>query len=219
VGGTVRLEGSFALLVGIACLGARPAAGADEAPGVSSSVLGRAVYARAYSEDSEGLGGNSVSANTPRRWPGTAPAKPEVVVLVEPTTRCEVEGRVGMRVVVLNATKERVAFSAQDAMLDLVQEAREPGTGEWRPIEYMPRSWCGNSYHQVFLGPGECWEVAAPRYTGELRAQLRFKLTISRGEKGPVEVFSAPFEGSVNPGQFLNKQGHRPTNVMDPYDE
>jgi hypothetical protein len=208
----------LALLVGIMGWGARPAAAADEAPVVSSSVMGRAVYASAYSADSEGLGGHAVSKNTPRPWTGQAPPAPGVVVLVEPATRSEVGRRVGMRVVVLNATEARVAFSVQDSMLDLVQEALEPGTGEWRPIEYMPRSWCGNSYHTVFLGPNECWEVAAPRYAGELKTQLRFRLTISRrGE--PARVYSVPFEGSVNPGQFLTKQGHRPTNLMDPYDE
>lgn len=202
---------TFALFVGLASV---PARAADEAPVVSSSVMARAVYARAYSEDSEGIGGHSVSKNTPRRWSGPAPATPGVVVLVEPTTRSEVVGRVGMRVVVLNATGRRVAFAAQDSMLDLVQEACEPGTGEWRPIEYLPRSWCGNSYHTVFLGPNECWEVAAPRYAGAVKTQLRFRLRID----GEI-VYSAPFEGSVNPGQFLTKQGHRPTNLMDPYDE
>jgi hypothetical protein len=197
--------------LGLAC----PAWAADEAPVVSTTLMSRAVYARAYSEDTEGLGGNATSKNVPRPWTGPAPEKPAVVVLVEPTTRSEVEGRVGMRVVVVNATGKRVAFSAQDAVLELVQEACEPGTGEWRPIEYTPRSWCGNSYHTVFLNPGECWEVAAPRYTGEVPTQLRFRLRIGRDET----VYSAPFDGSVNPGQFLNKQGHRPTNVMDPYNE
>ena len=46
----------------------------------------------------------------------------------------------------------------------------------------MPRSWCGNSYHTIFLEPGECWEVAAPRYAGAEPTELRFRLTMKLGD-------------------------------------
>jgi hypothetical protein len=43
--------------------------------------------------------------------------------------------------------------------------------------------------------------------------KLRFVLM---GEK---LVYSNEFEGSVNPEQFAIKQGHTPTNIMDPYND
>jgi len=80
----------------------------------------------------------------------------------------------------------------------------------------VPRSWCGNSAHQVFLAPGERWRLVAPRYEeGGLPALLRFRL--ARRDQEPL--LSEPFPGAVDPAQFGEKQGHSPQSLMDPYDE
>ncbi len=55
-----------------------------------------------------------------------------------------------------------------------------------------------------------------PRYKGELKTNLRFRLI--RGGKED-DLFSNEFEGSVNPDQFTKKEGHQPTDVMDPYND
>jgi len=78
-------------------------------------------------------------------------------------------------VFLVNTTKEQVTFSASDSRLYIVQEALDRDS-KWKPIEYLPSSWCGNSYHHVFLGANEYWEFAAARYTGEFKTRLRFRL-------------------------------------------
>ena len=116
----------------------------------------------------------------------------------------------GTKLLLINATKEKVAFPAQDSRLYIIQEAKDEN-GEWRPIEYLPSSWCGNSYHQVFLEPNKYWSFTAPRYGGSFKTKLRFKL------EGDNPIYSNEFEGSINKEQFSIKQGHHPTSIMDPY--
>jgi hypothetical protein len=53
----------------------------------------------------------------------------------------------------------------------------------WRDIEYIPSSWSGNSYHQVFLGKNEYWEFEAPLYDGAMKTKLRLKLLYKRNVK------------------------------------
>ena len=87
--------------------------------------------------------------------------------------------------------------------------------GEWQAIEYLPGSWCGNSYHSVYLKPKHYWSFVAPRYSGSIQTELRFKLQLS-----PEQIlYSETYVGGVQPEQFELKQGHQPTNLMDPYTE
>jgi hypothetical protein len=120
----------------------------------------------------------------------------------------------GFRLLLVNRTGNTINIPSCDNRLAIVQQGLE-GEGLWRPIEYLPSSWCGNSYYSVTLPSGHYWEFAAPRYKGTIKTTLRFVLTI----EGQNPIFSNEFEGSVNPGQFTRKQGHNPTNLMDPYDE
>lgn len=36
---------------------------------------------------------------------------------------------------------------------------------------------------------------------------------------GNSPLYSNEFEGSINPEQFTEKEGHNPTDLMDPYNE
>jgi hypothetical protein len=101
----------------------------------------------------------------------------------------------GFRLLLINRTGKETAFQASDSLLSIVQEAKDP-MGKWRPVEYIPSSWCGNSYHRVFLPNDRYWEFAAPRYSGPYRTKLRFVL------KGEPDLVSNEFEGSVDPAQF-----------------
>lgn len=118
----------------------------------------------------------------------------------------------GLRLSLLNGTQEKLAFSAQDSRLYIIQEAKTTDD-IWKHIEYLPSSRCGNSYHQVYLPPNHGWSFSAPRYVGNLKVKLRFKLC---GGKKAV-IYSNEFDGSINPEQFKIKQGHKPTSLMDPY--
>lgn len=68
------------------------------------------------------------------------------------------------------------------------------------------------------MGPRQFWSFNVARYVGEFKTTLRFKITDDR-KGGGAAVCSNEFEGSVNPKQFTEKEGHTPTGVMDPYDD
>src|SRR5688500_11302216 len=121
----------------------------------------------------------------------------------------------GLMVRLINTTGEPVSFSASDSRLYIIQEAIDRD-GKWKPVEYLPSSWCGNSYHNIFLGPNEYWDFAAPRLNGIQKTRLRFRLQASNRDKAAF-VYSNEFDGGVNPKQFTVEQGHTPTNIMDPY--
>jgi hypothetical protein len=90
--------------------------------------------------------------------------------------------------------------------------------GQWRDIEYIPSSFCGNSYHRVFLAPGQYWQLSVPAYTGEQPTLLRAKLLVNgRFSKQPKPVYSNVFAGSINPAQFWQRPGYSPQDIMDPY--
>ncbi|HSU55177.1 MAG TPA: hypothetical protein VLT36_14055 [Candidatus Dormibacteraeota bacterium] len=120
----------------------------------------------------------------------------------------------GFRLLLVNRTTTATNFPSCDNRLDIIQEAMQPD-GHWRPVEYLPSSWCGNSYSHLTLPAGYYWEFAAPRYTGKLRVPLRFVLNI----KGDEPIYSEIFVGWINQEQFTQKEGHNPANLMDPYDQ
>jgi hypothetical protein len=192
---------------------ADPADPVDPANVFESQVMLRG-YCHAYSQGSEGLGGYWASPNLPRS--GAHEGVEGLALVVQPHAVTEFQGGAGMTLWLVNASGARVGFSASDSRLSLVQEVRtEEG---WRPIEYLPSSWCGNSYHVVFLEDDEHWQFAVPRYAGPVEAELRFRLTGIRGYE-VEEIVSAPYRGGYHPSQLSDKQGHTPTNVMDPYDD
>lgn len=166
--------------------------------------------------DWKALGGFWKSDNLPknaRRDLGYV--RDEVYLLAKPDQLTDFRGHTGMTVLLINGTNRRQAFNASDSRISIVQEAKDED-GAWKPIEYLPSSWCGNSYHRVFLGRDQYWAFAAPKYEGSMPTTLRFSLRMA-GRDEPI--VSNEFEGSVNPEQFKEKQGHTPTNIMDPYDE
>src|SRR5262245_38375971 len=145
-------------------------------------------------EDKAAFGGFGPSDNFPRPR-GDEPLGEEGKVALVASTDGE-----GLRLRLVNRTEQVVAFDACNSCLFLVQEA-QTSTGEWRPVEKVPTSWCGNSYHRVFLEPDEYWEVAAPRSRGSLKTKLRFRLEAT--EHGAAPLYSNEFEGSVNLRQFV----------------
>ena len=102
----------------------------------------------------------------------------------------------------------------------MVMQARNPD-GQWKDIEYTPRSWCGNSYHQIALEPGSYWTFTAAKYSGEIKTTLRIRLTYidPSDEKSALIAYSNEIEGSINPAQFWNKRAYSPNGIMDPYFE
>ena len=62
--------------------------------------------------------------------------------------------------------------------------------GIWSDIEYIPNSWCGNSYHEICIDKGEFWEFPSLQFKGRHKTKFRYKLI--RGDK---DLFSNEIDG------------------------
>jgi hypothetical protein len=169
-------------------------------------------YCRAGSwlTDTEALGGFAKSDNAAKRVQ-TRSQGSGLFLIAQPGVVTLLPRGQGMRLALVNRTDELLAFDASDSRLAIVQEAQATD-GKWKPIEYLPASDCGNSYHRVFLPPDHFWAFSAPRYKGTLATKLRFAMTMADGS----QLYSNVFQGSVNPEQFTEKQGYDGKNIMDP---
>jgi hypothetical protein len=188
-------------------------AGADNTVNVKFMLRGY-CHAGSTIKDDQALGGFGRSDNMPKKiWFDKQKSSSCCYLLAQPEVVTEFGGGKGMRLVLANATRNAIAFNACDSRLYIIQEAKDE-SGNWRPIEYLPSSWCGNSYHRVILGPGEFWSFPSPRYEGSFPTILRFHLVEQGGRSIAV---SNEFEGSINPEQFSVRQPYNPGNIMDPY--
>jgi hypothetical protein len=134
-------------------------------------------YAGSKIEDKQAFGGFGTSQNFPKALATGLSVRPgEISLIAIPDEAVIFDAKYrGLKVLLVNGTDHRVGFPASDSRLYIVQEARDQ-KGNWKPIEYLPSSWCGNSYHTVFLGPNEYWEFSAARYRGKFKTKLRFRL-------------------------------------------
>jgi len=139
----------------------------------------------------------------------------------------------GFSVYVANTTSDTAVFNAQDNRLYMKMQAQDK-SGIWRDIEYLPSSWCGNSYHTVTLPPLQYWSFVAPVYDGAIATRLRIALTYvdpeavrtdSRKRRHRYQriqeltIYSNEFDGHVNPAQFWRRPDYTPSGIMDPYNE
>ncbi|MGI4863577.1 MAG: hypothetical protein ACRYFZ_06605 [Janthinobacterium lividum] len=167
-----------------------------------------------------GFGGWARSANAPKRT--LAPSRPPNKLTLQVAAGMVPGGfepRIdGYRVSIANTTADTVVFDAQDSSLYLAVQAQD-AHGQWRDIEYTPSSWCGNSYHQVYLAPGQGWQLSVPAYTGSLKTQLRLRLIRQKNDdpRKSVVLYSNSFSGSVNAAQFWRQEGHVAYDIMDSY--
>lgn len=125
-----------------------------------------------------------------------------------------------VKLYVMNGGGDTLYFPAQDSRLEMILQAKDT-KGKWSDIEYLPSSWCGHSYHTLFLAPQEQWEFIMPRYQGEITTKIRARLAYKRtqGAEKKEEIFSNEIDGSINPGQFWNKRPYNPSGIMDPYND
>jgi len=181
---------------------------------VTVSFMNRGYcYAGSQLKDTKAPGGFGKSDNAPQKLRTESPGR-GLFLLAQPGVVASFANGPGMRVVLVNQTQELLAFPASDSRVAIIQEAVD-ADGTWKPIEYLPSSGCGNSYHRVFLAPGYFWAFSAPRYKGSIPTKLRFAMALADGS----QFHSNEFEGSVNPEQFSVEKGHVATNIMDPYNE
>jgi len=122
--------------------------------------------------------------------------------------------------VVANTTSDTMFFNAQDGDIAMNLQALN-SRGQWADIEYVPNSWCGNSYHTVFLAPNELWDYSIPAFQGAIKTRIRTRLKYKKSfnQEVPDILYSNEIIGYVNPGQFWNKRHYTPAGIMDPYSE
>jgi len=130
----------------------------------------------------------------------------------------------GRRLYLQNYSSDSIQFSAQDSRLYISLQALNTEK-LWVDVEYFPSSFCGNSYHTVWLNSGYYWSFHVPCYEGDIKTKMRYRVQYlnpkdqsrSYWEKEVFEIFSNEFDGSVNPGQFWKKGIYRTQGFMDPY--
>jgi hypothetical protein len=166
-------------------------------------------------------GGWATSSNTPQKiteqlFPGN-----QLAITID-TTRIDTFATAyyGYALFVSNTSADTVRFNAQDSRLYIKLQVQYGGS-EWRDIEYLPSSWCGNSYHTLDLEPGAYWHFTIPNYQGETKAKIRAELKYinKQDPKKDKIIYSNEINGSVNPAQFWWKPRYTPDGIMDPYFE
>lgn len=171
--------------------GASPVAAQGKLPGI--------YPAGSRIKDLKALGGFGPCDNYPidlgeRDWG----AKGAVSIMAFPEEAAAYFEHRGFVLRVINRTAGAVPFAACDSALSIICEAKD-ADGEWREIEALPQTSCGNSFHRVFLGPKQYWEFPARQYDGKILTKLRFRLDPGGGQ--PI-IYSNEFDGKVVAAQF-----------------
>lgn len=187
-------------------------------------------YFYAYSKPNEqDIGGFGSSDNVPQKIAATDKFPADTLsIVVRPELKDTIYGGYnGITVFIANTSKSKIYFNASDSRLYMTVQAKN-ARGEWKDIEYLPSSFCGNSYHTLTLEPNRYWKFLTPVYEGDLKTKLRIALTyVDPKDKSTsyyrqrkqLTGYSNEYEGSINPGQFWRKEGYSPRNIMDPYFE
>ena len=172
-------------------------------------------YAGSSQIDSTALGGFYVDKNVPKKLNdeiGKYSNSKDLKLVVKPEMTAEyMEGIAGFKVFVINKSDSIMELPAQDSRLYLIRQVFYQN--EWRDVEYLPSSWCGNSYHNVYINPNEYWEFTAPCLRGKIEAKFRFQLYVNEN----LTIYSNEFDGSFNKRQLKKEQGYKPMGFMDPY--
>lgn len=186
-------------------------------------------YFYAYSKpNKEDLSGFGSSVNFQKKISKANNFPPDTLsLIVHPELTDTIYGNThAITVYISNSTNREIEFKAQDSRLYMKVQALN-SKGEWKDIEYLPSSWCGNSYHTLTLEPKYFWKFFTPVYDGELKTKLRIELKYvdpadkseDRRSKKEIIVYSNEYDGNINPGQFWNKRQYYPSGIMDPYND
>lgn len=123
----------------------------------------------------------------------------------------------GIRLYVVNNTFKPITFNVQSGRLYLKLQAKDRN-GNWKDIEFLPSSFCGNSYYTIHLESQMYWSFVIPIYEGEFKTRMRAELKYvdPNYKREEITIYSNEFDGSVNPGQFW-RQNYYYSDFMSPY--
>lgn len=169
----------------------------------------------------QGLGGWSSSENHFEPYTSTNLRSGIHVIVSSPEASEEFPSSISREVQFINLEGDTLIASAQDSRLNTLIEAKN-ADGEWVPIQIYRGSWCGNSYHEVYLPTGNAWNWRIPEFEGgfetELRVAIYGVMTWDNGEHSePFTLYSEPYPGSINPAQFWRENMYSQRGLMHPY--
>ena len=143
-------------------------------------------YAQTSVNDKNALGGFGVGGSKPQEFTSAVKKvvkQGEVNIYIETSEIVPFWNKYeGYTVYLINGTDSTSAFPASDSRLSIIAEVKQAEKDEWQAVEYLPSSWCGNSYHTVFLRQGEFWQFECPKYSGKIPVKLRFRLRTEQGK-------------------------------------
>ncbi len=173
------------------------------------------IYAQSSIEDSTALGGFGGSENLPKMINAENDFSESGLFLkIDTAKTVAINDKFnGYKFYIVNKSDTIIKLDASDSRLYVIAEVFYKN--EWKPIEYLPSSWCGNSYHEVYLKQNEYWEFIVPKFSGKIKTKLRYRLMMG-SEK---YIYSNEILASINKSQLKLKQGHKPDGIMDPYND
>lgn len=173
------------------------------------------IYAQSSFIDTTALGGFALSSNIPKKITESLNFNENKLILKIDTTKIVsfAEEFNGYDFFIANNTSTVIKLDASDSRLAVIAEAYVDK--QWQSIEYLPSSWCGNSYHQVYLNPGEYWQFQVPKFDGKMDSKIRYKLTLGKGDY----IYSNEIVAKINRQQLTKKKDYNPNGIMDPYND
>ncbi len=163
-------------------------------------------FAGSHLEDENAFGGFGPCDNFPKKCEADAPGMAGKLTLVaSPNEIVDFRNRKAIVLRLINRTEKTMEFSACDSSLYIIQEGLD-SDDKWKPLEQFPDTFCGNSFHRVFLETNEYWKFFALVRQGEFKTKLRFRLEPG-GEPGIAAgggaIYSNEFEGSMDQRAFM----------------
>lgn len=185
-------------------------------------------YANSLPNKKEHSGGWAESKNSPKKISKASGYPVNTLSIVVKPNADDTFSKTynALTVYVANNTKSKIVFNAQNSRLYMKVQALNK-KGEWVDIEYLPNSWCGNSYHTLTLESEYYWTFLTPIYEGDFKTKFRIELkyidttdkSVKQWDKKEITIYSNEYEGSINPGQFWRKNDYYPNGIMDPYND
>jgi len=123
----------------------------------------------------------------------------------------------GLKLNLANTTNKEIPFNTQDNKLYMKLQAKDK-YGNWKDIEYIENSFCGNSYYPITLDKKTCWSFAIPVFEGEFKTVMRAELQYSNPDNRIeyYKLYSNEVECSINPGQFWRNGSQFSNGIMYP---
>ncbi len=171
------------------------------------------MYASSSVIDSSALGGFGGSDNLAKSIKDIVFVEKGFFLKIDTTQTAVILNKFnGYKFFIVNKSDSIIKLTASDSRLSVIAQAFIDN--EWKNIEYLPSSWCGNSYHSVFIKPNEYWEFNIPKFKGKIKTKIRYQLKLGKDFIYSNEIFA-----SINKKQLIFKQGHKANGLMDPYND